>query len=263
MDTLDTVRGTGSPITMSAAVVYPQQFAVDRVPAVQMDILLVGADDARAALLACHVRTLWPAARIARAAADGGGDALALVARPDLMILNLAATGGLAACRRLRAACPDAPLLALGTHNDGADEVAALDAGADFYLPDSADPLLLLARLRALGRRVDRTPVAMPPPAAGLIVDAARREARLDGAALDLTPTEYVLLAALAVDRGRIVAHRTLLARVWGQAHLGDTHYLKAYINRLRAKLGDDRGRPRHIQTCRGLGYRLHNAAAA
>jgi two-component system KDP operon response regulator KdpE len=225
-----------------------------------MEILIACADDALAALLACHARTLWPAARL-RTAPEG--------ARSDLIILDLASPpDGPATCRRLRAAHPGAPLLALGAHRDGADEVAALDAGADQYLPRDAHPLLLLAHLRTLDRRARRW--SAPPPTraparaveAGLVVDTARREARLAGVALDLTPTEYVLLVALAADRGRIVSHRTLLARVWGSEHLADPRYLKTYINRLRTKLADDRARPRHIQTCRGLGYRLHAPAA-
>ncbi|HEY8599980.1 MAG TPA: response regulator transcription factor [Thermomicrobiales bacterium] len=224
-----------------------------------MEILLTCADDPLAALLACHARTLWPAARVVIAPGDAPG-----TARPDLLILDLAAPGALATCRRLRARADRAPLLALGSRADDAAEVAAFDAGADHYLPRDAHPLLLLAHLRALGRRAapEPDPPLVAPAEAGLVVDAARREARLGGALLDLTPTEYVLLAALAADRGHIVAHRTLLARVWGSAHLGDTHYLKTYINRLRAKLADNSTVPHHIQTCRGLGYRLYAAVA-
>jgi DNA-binding response OmpR family regulator len=220
-----------------------------------MEILLVCADDARAALLACHARTLWPAARIARA--PGGTP-------PNLTILDLAAPGGLATCRRLSAAYPYAPLLALGGGADAADEVPALDVGAAGYQPRDAHPRRLLAHLRALGRRATAAPARTAAGAveAGLVLDAARREARLDGVPLALTPTEYALLAALAADRGQIVSHRTLLERAWGVAHAGSHNDLKAYIHRLRVKLDDGRTRPSTIQSCRGQGYRLSVEAA-
>ena len=230
-----------------------------------MELLLICADDDRAALLACHARTLWPAARIARTPGVAPASVPGGLAQLDLMILDLAVPDGLAACRRLSAAVPDAPLLALGGRADGADEVPALDAGADGYQPRDAHPLRLLARLRALGRRAAAAPTRTAAGAieVGLVVDAARREARRDGMRVDLTPTEYALLAALETDRGHIVSHRTLVARVWGRAQAGTRNDLKAYIHRLRAKLDDEHARPGYIQSCRGQGYRLYAAGAA
>jgi two-component system KDP operon response regulator KdpE len=221
---------------------------------------LIATADARAgALLAAHIRVLWPDDRPDRAADARGVARHQAAGSPDLILLDLALPpGGLAALRTARAVDADALILACGRVGTAVEEVAALDAGADAYLPAAANTMRLLAHLRALARRA--APPAPPARVPGLMVDLGRCEARLDGAPLSLTPTEYMLLAALAARPGETVPHRALLARVWGAAHADRAGYLKSYINRLRARLGDEATRPRHIRGYRGVGYRLLDA---
>ena len=85
----------------------------------------------------------------------------------------------------------------------------------------------------------------------------AAQEARLRGARLALTPTEYKLLYHLVRNAGRVLPHGTLLAKVWGREYVDEVDYLRVYVRRLRDKLGDDPERPRYIRTERGLGYRF------
>lgn len=90
-----------------------------------------------------------------------------------------------------------------------------------------------------------------------LEADFAKQEARLDGARLDLTPTEYKLLYHLVRNAGHTLEHGTLLAKVWGREYVDEVDYIRVYIRRLRDKLGDSSDAPRYIQTERGLGYRF------
>jgi two-component system KDP operon response regulator KdpE len=107
--------------------------------------------------------------------------------------------------------------------------------------------------------------LSMPPPSSRapsfrsgpLEIDFARQEARLDGARVDLTPTEYKLLYHLVRNAGHVLPHGTLLAKVWGREYVDEVDYVRVYIRRLRDKLGDDPDAPRFIRTERGLGYRF------
>ena len=92
-------------------------------------------------------------------------------------------------------------------------------------------------------------------------VDLHARTASRGGAEIRLTPIEYRLLACLAKHLGMVVTHHTLLAEVWGPAHVGDTHYLRIYMKQLRDKLETDPARPRYLLTETGVGYRLREPA--
>jgi DNA-binding response OmpR family regulator len=224
--------------------------------------LLIADDDADLALLVGYsARTLWPGCRIATAG-DGHAALQAFASqRPDLVVLDVTMPppDGFEVCRQIRA-LSSVPILMLTARDTILDEVKALDLGADDYLTKPFDHLTLNARLRALARRAGASPSDSGEPAVEedtLFVDLIAREVRVGGVAVDLTPTEYLLLEALARRPGAIVPHRALLERVWGAEYAHDTHYLKVFVNRLRRKLGDDAAHPRHIQTCRGIGYRL------
>jgi two-component system KDP operon response regulator KdpE len=164
----------------------------------------------------------------------------------------------------MRQAAPKLPILVLTGRDKMLDEVRALDLGADDYLTKPFDHVKLLAHLRALARRaaVGQSVAATARSAAGLVIgdlmiDLAARRVTVRGVPVELSPTEYVLLATLAASPGQIVSHRTLLERVWGAEYVNDTHYLKVFVSRLRQKLGDDPARPRYIETRRNSGYRL------
>jgi len=195
--------------------------------------------------------------------AGTGEAALDIVERehPDIVLLDvgLPDLDGFAVLRELRT-FSDVPVVMLTARDDAMDKVKGLELGADDYVTKPFNHLELMARVKAVLRRLD-----MPAPASrapsfrsgDLEVDFARQEARLRGERLDLTPTEYKLLYHLVRNAGHVLQHGTLLAKVWGREYMDETDYIRVYIRRLREKLGDDPDHPTYIQTERRLGYRF------
>ena len=151
----------------------------------------------------------------------------------------------------------DVPIVVVSVRSNEAEIIAALDAGADDYVTKPFAPAELLARLRALVRRRGTPDEGAVLTAGDLVVDLAARTVTLAGAPVRLTRKEFDVLALLARNAGRLLTHEALLRTVWGPAHVGDTHYLRIAIGRLREKLGDDAAAPRWIFTEPGIGYRL------
>ena len=195
--------------------------------------------------------------------AGEGEAALDVVERehPDIVLLDVGLPGinGFEVLRQIRA-FSDVPVVMLTARDDAMDKVKGLELGADDYVTKPFNHLELMARVKAVLRRLE-----MPAPASrvpsfksgDLEVDFAKQEARLDGTRLDLTPTEYKLLYHLVRNAGHILEHGTLLAKVWGREYVDEVDYIRVYIRRLRDKLGDSSESPRYIQTERGLGYRF------
>ena len=195
--------------------------------------------------------------------AGTGEAALDIVERrkPDIVLLDvgLPDQDGFAVLREIRA-FSDVPVVMLTARDDAMDKVKGLELGADDYVTKPFNHLELMARVRAVLRRLD-----MPAPASrapsfrsgDLEVDFARQEVRLRGERIDLTPTEYKLLYHLVRNAGHVLQHGTLLAKVWGREYVDEVDYIRVYIRRLREKLGDDPEHPRYIQTERRLGYRF------
>jgi len=195
--------------------------------------------------------------------AGSGDEALALVEHehPDIVLLDIGLPDidGFEVLRQVRA-FSDVPVLMLTARDDPLDKVKGLELGADDYVTKPFNHLELLARVRAVLRRLDMpAPTSRAPSfrSGALEVDFARQEARLGGEPLDLTPTEYKLLYHLVRNAGHVLMHGTLLAKVWGREYVDEVDYLRVYIRRLRDKLGDDPDEPRYIRTERGLGYRF------
>jgi two-component system KDP operon response regulator KdpE len=180
------------------------------------------------------------------------------VQMPDLVILDLMLPGlsGLDVCRALRSASA-VPILVLSARGEEQTKVQALDLGADDYLTKPFGMDELLARVRALLRRLGATSTAGTLQIGALVVDLDARQVWRDGQALDLTPREFDVLAYLIRHAGKVVTHRLLLAEVWGPQYKGETQYLHVFINRLRAKIEDDPAHPRYIATEPGVGYRV------
>jgi len=151
------------------------------------------------------------------------------------------------------------PILVLSARTDEADKVAALDAGADDYLTKPFGVPELLARIRALQRRIVRTaqPELSEVRFGDVVIDLALREVKRAGEPVHLTPIEYRLLALLAANAGRVLTQRQLLKDVWGPGHTEDGHYLRVFVANLRKKLEPDPLRPLYIKTETGVGYRL------
>jgi len=187
-------------------------------------------------------------------AADGH-EALALARseRPDVVVLDLMLPGldGIEVCRRLRT-FSDAYVVVLTARSEEVDKLVGLAVGADDYLTKPFSPRELVARIKAILRRARTTAQAAP----GLDLDPGRRLVRVDGAAVDLTRTEFDILAAIVREAGAVVERPVLLASVWGPGY-DDDHLVDVHVANLRRKLGDDPGRPRFIETVRGIGYRL------
>ncbi|QSI78622.1 response regulator [Niveibacterium microcysteis] len=180
--------------------------------------------------------------------------------RPDLLILDLGLPDrdGVDVIRELRT-WSSTPILVLSARTDEADKVAALDAGADDYLTKPFGVPELLARIRALQRRIVRP--AQPELAeirfGDVVIDLVLREVKRAGEPVHLTPIEYRLLALLAANAGRVLTQRQLLKDVWGPGHTEDGHYLRVFVANLRKKLEPDPLRPIYIKTETGVGYRL------
>jgi two-component system KDP operon response regulator KdpE len=191
--------------------------------------------------------------------APNGETALDLLAgeRVDVVILDLGLPGidGLEVIRRLRA-WSDVPVIVLSVREGHGDKVAALDAGADDFVTKPFSIEELLARMRAVRRRAE--PEVAPPLLRfdDLEIDLARQAVRMGGDLVRLTPTEYRLLEAMAVNPGKLLTHGWLLRKVWGPAYGTETNYVRVYVQQLRRKLHDDPTRPRFILTETGLGYR-------
>ena len=180
---------------------------------------------------------------------------------PDIVLLDvgLPDINGFEVLTRIRA-FSDVPVVMLTARDDSMDKVKGLELGADDYVTKPFNHLELMARVKAVLRRLE-----MPAPASrapsfrsgDLEVDFARQEARLRGERLDLTPTEYKLLYHLVRNAGHVLQHGTLLAKVWGREYVDEVDYIRVYIRRLRDKLGDDPDDPTYIRTERGVGYRF------
>ncbi|NTU84840.1 MAG: response regulator transcription factor [Chloroflexales bacterium] len=178
--------------------------------------------------------------------------------RPDMVILDvmMPEMDGLEACGKVRE-FSQIPILMLTAKVQSDDVITGLDRGADDYLIKPFNMDELSARIRALLRRV---PPAYRPLSAGegqIAIDQQKREVRVRGETVDLTPTEYHLLLILAENAGKVVEHETLLRAVWGQEYTKDNDYLKVYIWHLRRKIEVDPRNPKLLLTEWGVGYRL------
>jgi two-component system, OmpR family, KDP operon response regulator KdpE len=187
------------------------------------------------------------------------------VSRPDVILLDLGLPDmdGVEVTRVLRE-WTRTPIIVLSVRESESDKIGALDAGADDYLVKPFGPGELLARIRAALRRAggrDHGPVFR---CGDLTVDLAAREVRVGVQCIDLTPTEYELLRALAVHAGKVITHAQLIREVWKGMYYEDAlHLLRVNISNLRHKLEQDASRPQYITTDPGVGYRLRTDRAA
>jgi two-component system response regulator RstA len=181
---------------------------------------------------------------------------------PRLIVLDLMLPGidGLSVCRKVRQQF-DGPILMLTALADDIDEVTGLEVGADDYLAKPVRPRVLLARIRALLRRADRTADKQDEPRSiqvgELTVDRGSREVRKNGALVDLTAAEFELLWLLAQQRGHVVSREVLHEKTLNTLYDGLDRTVDLRVSRLRRKIGDDSKQPALIKTVRGRGYLL------
>lgn len=202
----------------------------------------------------------------------GDGDAgleLARTLKPDLIILDVMLPGldGFEVCRILRQET-NTPVLMLTARDDEIDRVVGLEVGADDYLPKPFSMRELIARVKALLRRVrlireevgtSATEGGQPQVMAfgNLTIDTGRREVLLDGQVIALKPKEYELLSFMGSNKGRVFSRELILERVWGWGFVGDSRTVDVHVRWLREKIESVPDKPQRIITVRGAGYRF------
>ena len=229
-----------------------------------MKTILVVDDEPKIATLA---RDYLEHAGFAVLTAGDGPSALATIRqrRPDLVVLDLGLPGldGLDVTRELRRDST-IPIVMLTARDDELDKLLGLELGADDYLTKPFSPRELVARVRAVLRRADRPLEAAETIRAGdVVLDLPRMRAEVAGTAVDLTPTEFQLLATLAARPGRIFTRSQLLDALHGVAFETYERAIDSHIKNLRRKLEPDPRRPRYVLTVYGVGYRFADDRAA
>ncbi|MGH8864467.1 MAG: response regulator [Burkholderiales bacterium] len=181
---------------------------------------------------------------------------------PRLVLLDLMLPGadGLTICRALRRIC-DVPILMFTARDTDLDQVIGLEAGADDYITKPVDPIVLLARVRALLRRAERSAAPANRRAdivlGGLRISESSREVWLHGNAVPLTTQEFELLRLIADHAGQLVSRDEVFRAMRGIAYDGLDRSIDGRISKLRRKLGDDAAAPTRIKTIWGKGYLL------
>ncbi len=233
----------------------------------ERQILVIEDEQDLASLLVLHLSELPAQVEVA---GDGAlGLEMALSRHWDVIVLDLRLPklGGLDLCRELRARNHSVPILMLTARSGELDRVLGLELGADDYLTKPFSVLELQARIKALLRRAahaSRSDDGSSPvccEAGHLKIDREQRRAWLAGDEITLTPREFDLLWHFASHPGRVFTRAELLATVWGYGHDGYDHTVNSHINRLRAKLGDERTEANYIHTVWGVGYRFEASA--
>lgn len=225
------------------------------------NILVIEDEDELARLIELHLEDAGY--RVALASDGFEGLRLEGSGRFDLVILDLMLPGmdGLEVCRRIRKQTNYTPVLMLTARSAEVDRVLGLEVGADDYLVKPCSLRELVARVKAVLRRVDalgrRRSQSKVLSFGGLEIDPMRHAVRLDGRPIQLTARELELLLQFARHPGRVYSRAELLDRVWGYGEGVYEHTVNSHINRLRAKIETDPAKPRYVLTVWGVGYRF------
>ncbi|MFK7976060.1 MAG: response regulator transcription factor [Halioglobus sp.] len=248
-------------------------------PPHRWNILIVEDETDIAQLVALHLQDINAQTQLT----DRGDTALELAqsANWDLIILDLRlpGMGGLEVCRRIRENGRQTPVLMLTSKSTELDRVLGLELGADDYVTKPFSPLELVARVKAILRRVsimqqsgndkdidndnDAKTGSEPVRCGAMVVDARRREVTVHDCLVELTSREFDLLEYFVRHPGQVFRRSELLDKVWGYGHEGYEHTVNSHINRLRAKIEPDPANPEHILTVWGVGYKFSEHQAA
>ncbi|WP_153396152.1 response regulator transcription factor [Ornithinicoccus halotolerans] len=196
------------------------------------------------------------------AVTDNGQEALTEFDRngADLVLLDLMLPGlsGVDVCRSLRQRS-SVPVIMLTAKDSEVDKVVGLELGADDYVTKPYSGRELLARIKAVLRRLSEPEELLPATVESgpVRLDVERHTVSVDGEAVSLPLKEFELLELLLRNSGRVLTRGQLIDRVWGSDYVGDTKTLDVHIKRLRAKIEPDPSQPRYIVTVRGLGYKF------
>lgn len=185
---------------------------------------------------------------------------LAASEQPDLVVLDVMLPGkdGFEVCRELRRTTA-VPIIMLTARDDDVDKILGLELGADDYLTKPFNPRELVARIKAILRRMDRiNRLDTEVITRGRIqLDLDRHQVTAGGQAVDLTPKEFELLELLIKNPGRVFSREILLERLWGYDFFGGSKTIDVHIRRLREKVEEDPSSPTHILTVWGVGYKF------
>ncbi len=225
-----------------------------------MTTILVVDDEPRITRL---VRDYLENAGFGVTSAGDGPEALmrARTERPDLVILDLGLPGldGLDVTRRLRQD-GEVPIIMLTARDDETDKLIGLELGADDYVTKPFSPRELVARVRAVLRRHERSGADERLTAGSLVLDVPRMRLEVEGRPVDLTATEFALLAAMARQPGRVFTRSQLLDAIHGVAFESYERAIDAHVRNIRRKIEAEPHQPRHLVTVYGVGYRLADA---
>lgn len=226
-------------------------------------ILIIEDDRDIARLIKTNLEDLGYTATLAH---DGiRGLQLAQSSQFHLIILDIKLPGmnGIDICQKIRADSDYIPILMLTSMSSELDRVLGLEMGADDYLTKPFSIRELMARIKALFRRMEAlksTPSSNEPTlieALDLVIDISKRECLKNDQVIELTAKEFDLLVHFAESPGRVYTRSDLLDKVWGYAFKGYEHTVNSHINRLRAKIEDDPNQPEYICTVWGVGYKF------
>ena len=243
--------------TFTESILAPLGHGVVRAPA-EATVLVIDDDPAMRDILSTVAQQHGFGLQFAEDGAEGLR--LAEQSDVDLILLDLSLPGmpGLDVCRRLRGAGVEVPIIILSASTDTVDVVVALEIGADDYIAKPFEIRELAARVNAKLRR-QRTSQSQVRPGRlkfpGLIVDIGRHEVLRDGESVNLTPTEFDLLALLSASPGRVISRSEMIQKVWGQGADLDLRSVDAHVYRLRRKIEPLGPRPTYIHAVPG--YRL------
>jgi DNA-binding response OmpR family regulator len=210
--------------------------------------------------LSVVLRLQWQDATVIQAVDGEDGLRAFFESDPDFVILDIAMPGrsGLEVLQHIRRVS-DVPVLMLTAHGEESSQLRGFERGADDYVAKPFSPLALIARIKAILRRMDMQPPtrALPKFEAGdLVVDFQNHRVTVRGRPVNLPPVEYRLLYHLVRNEGRLMSREALIGRIWGDEYGHTSSHLKMFVSRLRAKIELPDG-PRYIETERGLGYRF------
>jgi len=233
----------------------------------ERSLLVVEDDEDLADLVALHLRDMGHRVTVEHDGRAGLQRAQTETFDVVLLDINLPGMDGLEICRRLRSAPTYPAILMLTARSTELDRVVGLEVGADDYLTKPFSVRELVARVKALLRRMDafggadETSSTGPLKAGELEINREARTVRVAGQHVELTAREFDLLEFFARNPGRVFTRAQLLDNVWGYAHDGYEHTVNTHINRLRRKIEPDPSKPRFILTVWSVGYKFADAA--
>ncbi|TGB04084.1 response regulator transcription factor [Halobacillus salinus] len=226
----------------------------------EQKILIVDDEESIVTLLKYNIEQAGYETEVAYA----GNDALEKASETsfDLIVLDVMLPGmdGMEVCKQLRQKQVDTPILMLTAKDDEFDKVLGLELGADDYLTKPFSPREVVARIKAILRRMVREPAEVEEDfikIADLTIYPEQYEATIKEDPLTFTPKEFELLLYLAKNLGRVLSRDQLLSAVWNYDFAGDTRIVDVHVSHLREKIEPDTKKPSYIKTIRGLGYKM------